>query len=243
MIAGENGEGRFSTTCWSTVALACDTSSPEKRVALERFCQAYWPPLFAYVLRRGCDLHTAQDLTQSFFAHFIQRGYVRAADRNRGKFRTFLLTCFQHFLIHEWEKNGAAKRGGQFSLLSWDQHSAGLKLRAAISGGMPAEKHYDREWALAIMERALDRLRLEFCCDGRDQLFEVLRVFLQMEAATGDYDKVGKVLGLEPRAVKLAVHRMRRRYGRIVRDEVRRTVTNEADVAEELHYLVELISS
>jgi len=235
--------GRFATTRWSKVAVAGDSSSPNARVALERLCQDYWPPLFAFALRQGYDTHSAQDLTQGFFAHFIERGYLRAADRTRGKFRTFLLTCFQHFIAHEWEKNRAAKRGGQFVLVSWEEHAAALESRAASAGQLQPERHYDREWGLAIMERALTRLRTEFDAAGRERHLMVLGSFLHAEAGPGEYLKAGDQLGLTERAVKLAVHRLRRRYGRLVRDEIRETVVSESDVEDEMRYLVELMSA
>jgi RNA polymerase sigma-70 factor (ECF subfamily) len=234
--------GRFSTTRWSTVAIASNSSSPEARAALERLCQDYWPPLFVFALRQGNDSHTAQDLTQAFFAHFIERGYLRAADRTRGRFRTFLLTCFQHFLVHEWEKHHAAKRGGGFVLLSWEEHAAALESRAASITDLPLERHYDREWALAIMERALARLQAEFAAVGRDRYFKVLGHFLHAEAAPGEYLEASTQLGLTHRTFKLAVHRIRRRYGRLVREEIRETVASESDVEAEMRYLVELMS-
>lgn len=235
--------GRFSTTRWSRVALANDPVSPDSRVALERLCQDYWPPLFAFALRQGRDRHTAEDLTQAFFSHFIERGYMRAADRTRGKFRTFLLTCFEHFLIHDWGKNRAAKRGGQFTLLSWDEHRDALESRAASSTDSPPERYYDREWALAVMERALAKLQDEFAASRRERHFAVLGRFLSNEAEPGEYAAAGEQLGLADRAVKLAVHRMRRRYGRLMREEIRETVADESDVEDEMRYLVELVSA
>ncbi len=242
MTASGEPAGQFATTRWSTVTIASDSSSPGARAALERLCQDYWPPLFAFALRQGRDFHTAQDLTQAFFAHFIERGYLRAADRTRGKFRTFLLTCFQHFLVHEWEKQQAAKRGGRFVLLSWEEQGAALESRAASSAELPPERHFDREWALAIMERALARLQGEFAAAGRERDFQVIGRFLHVEAAPGEYLAAATQLGLTHRAVKLAVHRLRRRYGRFVREEVRETVASESDVEDELRYLVELMS-
>ena len=234
---------RFLTTRWSTVSLAGDASSPDAQAALERLCQDYWPPLFAFALRQGRNPHSAQDLTQAFFAHFLERGYVRAADRTRGKFRTFLLTCFQHFLVHEWEKNQAAKRGGRFVLLSWDEQSAALEARTAASSELRPEIHYDREWALAIMGRALARLRAEFATAGRERTFKILGQFLHAEPTPGAYVEAGTQLDLAPRAVKLTVHRMRRRYRGLVRDEVRETVAGDSDVEDEMRYLIEVISA
>ncbi|MBI2928032.1 MAG: sigma-70 family RNA polymerase sigma factor [Verrucomicrobia bacterium] len=242
MTASGEPAGQFATTRWSTVTIAGDPSSPDARAALERLCQDYWPPLFAFARRKGHDFHTAQDLTQAFFAHFIERGYLRAADRTRGKFRTFLLTCFQHYLAHEWEKQQAAKRGGRFVLLSWDEHAAGLESRAASAAEARPEHHYDREWALAIMARALARLQTEFAAAGRERVFQIIGRFLHVEAAPGEYLAAATQLGVTDRAVKLAVHRLRRRYGRLVREEVRETVASEADVEDELRYLVELMS-
>ena len=243
MTADGDPEGRFTTTRWSSVAIAGDASSPSPRAALERLCQDYWPPLFAFALRQGRDFHTAQDLIQAFFTHFIERGYLRAADRTRGRFRTFLLTSFQHFLVHEWEKNRAVKRGGQFILLSWEESCGDLESRAAATPESPPERHYDREWALAIMERSLVRLQAEFAAAGKERDFQLLSYFLHAEAAPGEYLKVANQLGVKDRAVQLAVHRLRRRYGRLVREEVRETVASEADVEDEMRYLVELMSA
>ena len=237
-------KGRFLTTRWSWVDAACDLASPESLPALERLCQAYWPSLYAFALRRGRDPHLAQDLTQAFFARFIERGYLRAADRERGRFRTFLLTSFEHFLIHEWEKRRAAKRGGQYELLSWDDHRDALEARvASTAADVSAQTVYDREWALSIMERALAALREDCQRLGQEKVFEVLGRYLHAEAVPGEYPRAAAELGLPERAVRLAVHRLRRRYGRLVRDAVRETVASEADLGDEMRYLVELISS
>ncbi|MCI0535145.1 MAG: sigma-70 family RNA polymerase sigma factor [Verrucomicrobiales bacterium] len=243
MSTDDNPSGRFTTTRWSTVIMAGRFPSPETRGALERLCQDYWPPLFAFALRQGRDSHAAEDVTQSFFTHFLERGYLRAADRTRGRFRTFLLTCFQHFLTHEWERNRAAKRGGRFMLVSWEENAAALESRATAVSDLKPELHYDREWALAMMRRALTRLEMELVESGRGRHFEVLGRFLHAEAASGEYAAAAEQLGLIDRAVKLAVHRLRRRYGRLVREEVRETVADESDVEAELRYLVELMSS
>jgi DNA-directed RNA polymerase specialized sigma24 family protein len=242
MFAGESLDGRFVTTRWATVTVAGDTSSPSMRAALERLCEDYWGPLVAYALRKGRDLHNAQDLTQAFFAHFIERGYLRAADRMRGKFRTFLLTCFQHFMIHEWEKERSARRGGQFTIVSWEEHDAAILSRIAAATDLTAERIYDREWAFAVTRRALLRLEEEFSASGRSEHFQVLGRFLYTEPVPGEYDTVASKLNLASGSVKLLVHRLRRRYGMFVREEVRQTLVNESDLEDELRYLVELLS-
>jgi len=234
--------GRFATTRWSAVARAGDPAAPEARAALDRLCRDYWPPIFAFALRQGRDFHTAQDNTQAFFARFLERGYLRAADPTRGRFRTFLLTCFQHFLTQEWEKERAVKRGGRFELVSWEEQYPGLESRAAASTTSKPAEYYDREWALSVMGRALARLRTELAGAGREGRFVLLGRFLQAEPGPGDYENAARELGLNPRAVKLAVHRLRRRYGHLVRDEVRQTVSDESDVADELRHLVEVLS-
>lgn len=234
--------GRFATTRWSAVARAGDPSEPGAREALEELCRNYWPPIFAFALRQSRGFHAAQDSTQAFFARFLERGYLRAADRSRGRFRTFLLTCFQHFLTQEWEKERAVKRGGRFELVSWEEHHAALESRAEAATGLKPETHYDREWALSVMGRALTRLRREFTDAGRERHFALLGRFLQAEPGPGDYQNAARELALDPRAVKLTVHRLRRRYGRLVRDEVRETVTDASDVEDELRHLVEVLS-
>jgi DNA-directed RNA polymerase specialized sigma24 family protein len=234
--------GRFATTRWSMVTVACDASSLDGKAALERLCQDYWRPLFAFALRKANDFHLAQDLTQTFFGHFIERGYLRAADRARGKFRTFLLTCFEHFLVHEWEKARAIKRGGKFTLVSWEEHCSVLESRVTAEE-LPPQRQYDREWALAIMERALDHLQMEFVAAGKDRDFQLLRHFLHAEARAGEYLRVSSELKVTEGAVKLFVHRMRRRYGSLLRDEVRDTVASELDVEDEMRYIVELMSA
>lgn len=233
---------RFATTLWPVVMNAVDPTSPNAKAALERLCQDYWPPLCAYALHRGSDLHTAQDLTQAFFAHLLERGYLRAADRSRGRFRTFLLTCFQHFLIHEWEKTRAEKRGGNFKIVSWEEHGLGLASRVLSSPEMKPELHYDREWAMALMGRALVRLRKEYDHLGFQRQFEVLAKFLHGEPKPGEYQELAGVLSASDRVVRLTVHRMRRRFGRFVREEVRETVATEADAEAELRHLVEIMS-
>jgi DNA-directed RNA polymerase specialized sigma24 family protein len=236
-------ERRFATTRWSRVVVAGDSTSPESRAALERLCQEYWPPLFAFALRRCQDPHSAQDLTQSFFAHFIDRGYLRAANRERGRFRTFLLTCFEHFLVHQWEKERAAKRGGNYVLVSWDEQCDGALLPARSAADLSPEKLYDRAWAQVIMQRAFTRLQNEHAKGERNIQFKVLGRFLSAEVAPGEYVDLGEQLGVAPGAVKLAVHRMRRRFRALVREEIRETVANESDVDDEMRYLVEIISA
>ena len=236
-------EGRlFATTHWSVVLAAGSSSSPQKHEALEKLCQTYWYSLYAYVRRRGHDPEAAQDLTQGFFAHFLKKDYFRLADPQRGKFRTFLLTSLKSFLTHEWERGQAARRGGGQVHISWDQTSAedryGLE---PVSAELTPDKVFEQRWALTLFQQALLRLRDECAADGKGELFAQLKNFLSDEPAAGAYAQVGDALKMTTRAVAVAVHRLRQRYGELVREEVGHTVASPAEVQDELRYLITLV--
>jgi RNA polymerase sigma-70 factor (ECF subfamily) len=211
-------------------------------VALERLCQIYWFPLYAFVRRSGRSPHDAQDLTQAFFAELFRKDYFRAADRQRGKFRSFLLTALRHFLIHEWEKGNAAKRGGGLAPLSWDEQTAeDLYQHEPTTLGTTPERVYDRSWALRVFEQGLERLRQEANEQGKGAQFDQLKSYLTREPEPGDYAAVGAGLSLSPNAVAVAVHRLRQRYTAMVRQCVADTVARPGQVEEELTYLISLI--
>jgi RNA polymerase sigma factor (sigma-70 family) len=231
----------FATTHWSVVLNAADTSAPGADEALEKLCRTYWYPLYAHVRRQGRNAEDAQDLTQAFFEHFLGRKAVRLANRERGKFRSFLLTSLNHFLNHEWERAKTARRGGGQVHLPWDQSSAESQYEVESLSEVPPEKVYDRRWALALFQEALARLRQEHAAAGKVQLFEQLKEFLTESAGEGTYGDVATRLGMSSGAVAVAVHRLRQRYGELVREEIAHTVTNPAEVQEELHYLIELV--
>ncbi len=233
---------RFVTTRWSQIHLAGYGSEEEAAEALNSLCQAYWGPLYAFTCRLGHDSHQAKDFVQAFLLHFIEHGYLRAADRARGRFRTFLLTSFRHYLAHEWEKTRTLKRGGGFEIITWEEHHAALDSRLHSSPGVTPEFQFDHEWALTLLGRAFQRLEAEHAAADRQRSWEILGRFLHQEASTGDYERAAAELGCAHRTVKLSVHRLRRRLGRFVREEVRETVVSEADAADELDYLMGLIS-
>jgi RNA polymerase sigma factor (sigma-70 family) len=236
------GAATFATTHWSAVALAADPSSSGAE-ALEQLCKTYWYPLYAYIRRQGHAPEEAQDLTQSFFARLLAKGYLANADRERGRFRTFLLSSLQRFLINEWQKASARKRGGGEIPISWDDPEA--ENRYLAEGVEPAspEKLFEKRWALALLEQVLARLEAEFvqACRGKD--FEHLKVLLWGEKSAPPYAQVAAQIGITENALKMAVHRLRRRYRELLRAEVARTVLSPAEVDEELRYLISIFSS
>ena len=241
VLEGAASPSAFTTTHWSVVVAAGDVSSPQGRAALERLCRAYWQPLHAYLLRQGHTAHDAQDLTQEFFAHFLEKSYFRVADRARGRFRSFLLTALKHFVAHEWEKARAVKRGGRHSFISWEEQPEEMRASLASGADLPPERFYDQQWALTLLEQALARLRQESAANGKEQQFERLKTFLSNEPGEGAYAAAAAELGVSPGAVAVGVHRLRQRYGELVREEVANTVARREQIEDELRYLIELI--
>jgi RNA polymerase sigma-70 factor (ECF subfamily) len=224
------------------VLSAGDRASPRAAEALEELCRTYWYPLYAYVRRKGHTPEDAQDLTQEFFTRFLGRNFVARADRQRGRFRTFLLTSLQNFLAHEWERARAQKRGGGRTPVPWDEQSAEARYQLESPAGLTADKVFERRWAFALFQRALARLQQELVADGKGQQFEELKGYLQGEAGEGAYAGVAARLGISPGATAVAVHRLRRRYGQLVREEVAHTVTSPGEVDEEMRYLMALVT-
>ena len=213
--------------------------------AIEVLCQRYWGPLYGFGLRRGCTEHDAQDLTQAFFADFLAKDYLKAADRSRGRLRTFLLTAFQHFMIRRWRWERRKKRwGGDLPI---DQEVARPQTRPAepsepVAPGTPTEE-YDRQWGIAVLDAGFQNLRNEYRAEGRLAAFEALKPFLSRVAETGDYETAALVLGISTGAVAVAVHRLRKRYSERVLMEVMGTVADPEDARDELRYLVGLVAS
>jgi len=230
----------FATTHWSVV-LAATGDSTESAVALEQLCRTYWHPLYAYVRRLGHLPHDAQDLTQAFFSELLRKQYFRAADRQRGRFRSFLLTALRHFMAHEWEKACALKRGGGIAPLSWDEQTAEQWYHQETGTLSTPEQAYDRSWALRVFEQSLLRLRQECHESGKASQFDRLKQYLTQDPAPGAYNAEAAELGLSSNALAVAVHRLRQRYAALVREEVAQTVAQSDQVEEELRYLISLV--
>ncbi len=235
------GRGRFATTQWSLVIAAGKRDSAEAEEALARLCASYWYPLFAFVRRQVQSGEEAEDLTQGFFARLIEKGDIGDADRSRGRFRTFLLTACQHFLLNERDRMLTLKRGGGRPALSIDLIAAEGRYQRALSHTETPERLYDRQWCLALLASVLDDLRAEYLTDGSEALFERLRAFLTMPDDAGTYAEAARELDMSMSAIKSAVHRLRRRYREALRRRVADTVESPHDVDDEMHFLLETL--
>ena len=229
---------RFRTTRWSLVLAARDRTSPEARQALQELCEAYWYPLYAFVRRHGHPAEEAQDLTQEFFVRLLEKDFLALVDQSRGKFRSFLMTACKHFLANECDRARALKRGGGRELLSIDARAGESRYAAEPTHDLTAERLFERRWALLLLQHVLSRLRDEFRQAGKGEQFEQLKVFLTGEKSAGHYVQTAEVLRATPGAVRVAVHRLRRRYRELLREEIARTVNDPGQVEAEIRDLM-----
>lgn len=225
---------RFANTQWSVVLAAGAGKDTQTRQALDTLCQAYWDPLYAYVRRHGYDPDQACDVTQAFFADLHEREALRGLLPERGRFRAFLLAAIRHFLAHQRERELAAKRGGGMRTISLDANEQ--PIREPVTELTP-EQVFERRWGLTVMERAMVRLKTQFESSGRPQLFAALRPYLT-GSNTASYREVAAQLSISEGAVKVAVHRLRQRYGKLLRQEIAETVVDASQVDDELRYLL-----
>lgn len=228
---------QFASTHWSLVAAAGQRESPESAAALAHLCRLYWYPLYAYARRRLPTAEDAQDLTQDFFARLLEKEYLRQVDRERGSFRSFLLTAFKHFLAKERDRAFAQKRGGGRLHLSLDFQVGERRYQFEPTHAADAEALYKRRWALTLLEQTLGQLREELTRAGKGRLFEVLKGTLTGEDAPRPYAELADELGLSAEAIKVTVHRLRRRYGELLRTEIGQTVSSSEEIEDELRAL------
>jgi RNA polymerase sigma-70 factor (ECF subfamily) len=240
---GPNPAGRFATTHWSLILAAGRGATPDARAALAALCGTYWYPLYAFARRLGQSADDAQDSTQAFFARLLEKHYLRDADQSRGKFRSFLLAAFKHFLANERDRARAQKRGGGRPVLSLDFAAGESRYGREPSHEATPERLYERRWALAVLDWVLARLRGEAVRDGKDAAFDRLKGFLTGDGDAASYRDLAAELGRSEGAVKVAVHRLRRRYREVLREEIAQTVTGPADVEDELMYLLTALTS
>lgn len=231
------GAGQFDTTHWSVVMVAGKDSSAVAREAMEKLCRCYWYPLYAFIRRRGYEAPEAQDLTQSFFARLLEKDYLSAVDRSKGKFRSFLLASLEHFLANEWRRTRALKRGGGAVFVPLDDEAAEHQYLQGPAAGMSPEQCYEQQWATTLLEQVLWRLREEFQAAGKSELFAQIKIFLTGEKRTTSYAELAAKLGTTEAALKMAVSRMRQRYGELLRSEIAMTVSSPEEVEEELRAL------
>jgi len=211
--------------------------------AMEKLCRTYWYPLYAYVRRRGQAPADAQDLTQAFFARLLERNWVGDAQRERGRFRTFLLTAMSRFLSDEWDKVRAQKRGGGVAPISLQLDTAETRYGLEPADARTPEQSYERRWALTLLDTVLQRLRQEFEEAGRGDLFARLNCCLVGDRGEQPYAELGRQLAMNEGAVKVAVHRLRKRYRALLRSEIAQTLTATEDVDEELRHLFSVLAA
>lgn len=227
----------FATTRWSVVLLAGRHDTERARAALGKLCATYWYPLYAYARRRGCTPPDAQDLTQAFFARLLERQSLAAADPARGRFRSFILAAMKNFLADEWAKSRAQRRGGGEPTLSLDWAKAERHYHQEPAEGDSPDKAFDRRWALALLDATLAAVEAEYKQDDSAELFAALRGTLVGERTAQPYAELGATLGLSESALKVAVHRLRKRYRARLREEISQTVATVEEVDEEMRHL------
>lgn len=234
--------GVFATTHWSVVLAAGEAASPQADVALGELCRAYWFPLYAYVRRCGETPEDAKDLTQEFFARLLEKNWLSAVSRERGRFRWFLLASLKHFLSNQWDRARTQKRGGGWHPISLDELEPEVRYSLGPTDNLTADKAYDRTWALTLLGQTRARLRQEFNEAGKGERFEVLEQFLPGESASATYAEIATRLGVAEGTVKSDVSRLRRRYGEVLREELIQTLGSVTDLEDEMHHLFESLS-
>lgn len=221
---------------------AREAGAAESAAALEALCRAYWYPLYAYVRRQGQNAHDAQDLTQEFFATLLAKDYLRAADREKGRFRTFLLVAFKRFLANQWDRSQAQKRGGGSPAVQFDTAFAESRYAAEATTTQPADRDYERRWAMTLLEQAMAQLRLEYERSGRVAEFERLKVHLTAERGEIPYPEIAAAMGLSEASARGAVHRLRKRFRELFRAQIADTVSDPAAVDDEVRHVVAALS-
>jgi RNA polymerase sigma-70 factor (ECF subfamily) len=227
----------FATTHWTVVLAAGKHHTPQSDGALEELCRTYWFPLYAYVRRRGHSKEDAEDSVQAFFARFLAKNYLAGLNAERGRFRAFLLASLKHFLINEWKKSQRLKRGGGEKNLSLDWQTADTKFQVAAVNEPSPDKAFDREWAVALLAKVIERLQKECEADGKAKQFGQLKIFLTAGKGETAQAEVAKKLGMDESTTRVAIHRLRKRYRELLRDEIAQTLADAVDMDEEMRAL------
>lgn len=233
-----HGTRVFATTRWTVVLQAGGPTSEGSTQALEQLCRTYWYPLYSFARRSGVSVHDAEDLTQSFFTFLLQKDVVARANRDRGRFRNFLLTAFKNYHANERAHLAAAKRGGGRSIISLEGMQAEERYRHEPRNDLSPEKLYDQKWAASLLEQVLQLLRAEYVALGKAAQFDVLRRVIWGGHQEGGYEALARQVGMSEGAFKVAVHRMRTRFKECLRQEVAQTVATPGEVDDELRHLL-----
>jgi len=232
----------FKTTQWTEVLEAGGSNSLLAAAALEILCQKYWYPLYAFVRRRGYAPHDAEDLTQAFFAHLLEKEMLKNVNREKGRFRSFLLASFTNFLTNDWDRQRRLKRGGGKTVVSFDEMQAEERYQHEPADGASPEKLFERRWAWAVVEQVLARLRQEYAAQSKTDVFAKLEPSLTTEFNAISLSVCAAELHMTENALKVAQHRLRRRFGETLRSEIARTVASPEEVHEEIRHLFAAIS-
>ena len=236
--AERSAQSWFVTTHWSVVLSAREKDSAGSEEALEALCRSYWYPLYAYVRRQGHGPHDAQDLTQEFFARLLRADYLKSVAREKGRFRTFLLVALKRFLANEWDRARAQKRGGGQAQMTLDTSEAETRYQVEPAARLDADRIYDRRWALTLLEQTMGRLRGEFAEAGRAKEFERLKIFLTADKGTIDYAALAMEFGQSEGALRVAIHRLRKRFRELFREGIAHTVSGPEEAEEEMRHLL-----
>lgn len=235
------GTATFATTHWSVVLAAQAAHDPNAAEALEKLCRTYWYPLYAHVRRRGYPIEEAQDLTQEFFARLLAKHWISSADAHRGRFRSFLLGACDHFLANEWDRARCEKRGGGQAHLPFDTVAAERLYLLEVGPGLNASEIYERNWALRLLEEVRDRLREDYARVGQAERFALLERFLPGEESPPSYAAAAGQSGVAEGTLKSDVHRLKQRYGQLLREEIAQTVARPEEIDDELRHLVAVL--
>jgi RNA polymerase sigma factor (sigma-70 family) len=239
----DNEEARiFTTTHWSVVLAAGQEDSPQKSEALEHLCRRYWRPVYIFIRSRGADAHDAEDLTQAFFARLLEKDALTKVDRQKGKFRTFLMASVSNFLANEWDKKGALKRGGPQALVALEEITTEEGFLEAQSPSLPPDKLFDRRWAEMMVQRTLERIKKEYCATDKERLFQMLEPGLTAKVTPELARRWATDLAMSGGAVRVALHRLRRRFGELLRSEIAYTVSSSEEIDEEIRHLFSILS-
>ncbi len=233
--------GKFETTIWSDVVRAADPEDSRRAEALERLCRRYWYPVYVFVRRRGFNATEAQDRTQSFFAHLLEKDLLHSIDHTKGRFRSFLITAVKWHLANEWDRVQSLKRGSDTVVFSLDEELAESRFARAVDEEDTPEEAFDRQWARDILESAMIALRKEMESEGVGERFEPLSSVVLGDADSAPYEQLSDQLGLSVGGIKSAVRRMRRRVGELFREEITGTVTRPEEIQGEVKYLLALL--
>jgi DNA-directed RNA polymerase specialized sigma24 family protein len=237
------GFQNFQTTCWSLILAARDGESVEAEQALATLCGSYWYPLYAFVRRKGYDADIAQDLVQGFMARLLEKRALVAVDRGKGRFRSYLMAACTHYLANERDHAQAKKRGGGRVTISIDGLAAEGRYRRSPIHQLTPERLFEKQWALALLDRVIERLESEMAQAGKSRQFMALKPAVLGESTRASFARIAAELGLSEDAARAAAVRLRRRYRDIFRDEVARTVDRPADVEEEIASLFSALGS